>query len=226
MLPWILPFALYMGFLAIASALTWLSAWMAWGEAWNTMAQLWLYPIKTLVVSGALVWGWSCYTELHKPVFANTRDAIISLGGGILVYLAWVRMDWPWAMQGAMPEGYNPFAAGQGTGMLLAGIRLFGAAIVVPLMEELFWRSFLIRWIINNAFTSVAIGTFTPLSCGIVVVLFGLEHHLWLAGMMAGLAYNAVLYATRSLWSCVIAHAVTNFLLGLHVLLTHEWQWW
>ncbi len=225
MLPWILPFVLYMGFIVMASALTWAGTWLAWGEAWEMLAQLWLYPVKTAVVLAALVWGWSHYTELRVPMFARKRDAILSIGVGIVVYLAWVRMDWPWAMQGEAP-GYNPFPAGPQVGVVLTVIRLFGAVIVVPLMEELFWRSFLLRWIINTAFTSVPLGAFTPLSCGIIVVLFGLEHHLWLAGMMAGIAYNLVLYATRNLWPCIVAHAVTNLLLGLHVLLTHEWQWW
>lgn len=111
--------------------------------------------------------------------------------------------------------------------MLLAAIRLFGASIVVPVMEELFWRSFLIRWIINpEDFKNIPLGTFTLSSFAITVVLFGLEHHLWLAGMVAGAIYNGVLYKTRGLWPCVIAHAVTNLTLGIHVLITQEWQWW
>ena len=108
----------------------------------------------------------------------------------------------------------------------LAGIRIFGASVVVPIMEELFWRSFLIRWIVNTRFESVPLGTFTVGSFLITVVLFGLEHNLWLAGMMAGAAYNLLLYRTGRIWPCILAHGLTNFLLGVHVLVTQEWQWW
>ncbi len=111
-------------------------------------------------------------------------------------------------------------------GTVLASIRLFGAAVVVPIMEELFWRSFLIRWVINPDFEKVPIGTFTLASCAATVVLFGLEHQLWLAGMMAGAAYNVLLYKTGRLWPCILAHATTNFILGAHVLMTAEWRWW
>jgi CAAX prenyl protease-like protein len=93
-------------------------------------------------------------------------------------------------------------------------------------MEELFWRSFLLRYLIASPFTAVRLGTFTPLSFGATVILFGLEHHLWLAGMVAGVAYTLVLYTTHCLWPCILAHAITNLLLGIHVLLTGEWQWW
>ena len=93
-------------------------------------------------------------------------------------------------------------------------------------MEELFWRSFLIRWVINPDFEKVALGTFSLGSFAATVILFGLEHHLWLAGIMAGVAYYALLYKTKRLGPCVMAHSTTNLALGIHVLATEEWQWW
>jgi len=152
-----------------------------------------------------------------------------------VVYLAWVRMDWSWATLG-QGAGYNPWQAGASVGALLAAVRLCGAAVVVPIMEELFWRSFLLRFIITlfpegktnvtPEFTSIPLGTFTPISFVVTVVLFGSEHTLWLAGMMAGVIYNLLLYKTHRLWPCVLAHGVTNLLLGVHVLITQEWHWW
>jgi CAAX prenyl protease-like protein len=124
------------------------------------------------------------------------------------------------------PPGYNPFQEAASFGFVLAGIRVFGAAVVVPLTEELFWRSFLIRFLIKSSYTSVPLGSFTLLSFVATVVLFGLEHHLWLAGMMAGVAYNLLLYKTGRLWPCIVAHALTNLILSIHVLVTREWQWW
>jgi CAAX prenyl protease-like protein len=108
----------------------------------------------------------------------------------------------------------------------LAGIRLFGATMIVPVMEELFWRSFLIRYVMSSDFRSIRLGAFSVGSFVVTVVLFGLEHQLWLAGMMAGAAYNVVLYRTGRIWPCILAHAVTNLILGGHVLMTGEWIWW
>jgi CAAX prenyl protease-like protein len=122
--------------------------------------------------------------------------------------------------------GYDPFRAGPDVGLVLAGIRLFGAVAVVPIMEELFWRSFLLRYVISPRFQSVRLGTFTPLSFLLTVALFGVEHDLWLAGMVAGAAYSFLVYRTGQLWPSVLAHAVTNLGLGLEVLATGDWRWW
>ena len=224
-LPRILPFALFMAFIALESGLHWLSGMVSAAAPDRPQFFLWLYPVRTAVVLAALVFYWPAYQELRGRVCAGWREALLVAGVGTLVYGAWVRLDWPWAMQG-QAAGYNPFQIGGSAGVVLAVLRLFGAAVVVPVMEELFWRSFLLRYLIASPFVSVRLGTFTPVSCGVTAVLFGLEHHLWLAGMLAGVAYACVLYTTHRLWPCILAHAVTNLLLGSHVLLTGEWQWW
>jgi hypothetical protein len=93
-------------------------------------------------------------------------------------------------------------------------------------MEELFWRSFLIRYIISPDFMKMPIGHFTWLSFILTTILFGFEHNLWFAGMMAGAAYNLILYYTKSIAQCILAHAVTNFCLGFYVCYTGQWQLW
>ena len=220
--PRVLPFAAYMGFIAIGSLLAW---GLESGSAGSAFWDLWSYPVKTVVVTTLLIFFWSRFHELKTPIFLNWQEGAVTVGVGLLVYALWVRMDWPWAIQGEITD-YNPFVAGATWGILLAGIRLFGASVVVPIMEELFWRSFLIRYIIQPNFMAVRLGTYTIGSFAVTVVLFGLEHNLWLAGMTAGMAYNLLLYRTRRLWPCIMAHAVTNLVLGLHVLATGEWYWW
>lgn len=225
MIPRILPFALYMACLALAAGLAWVAQAVPALASWGPAADLWLYSVKTAVVLGALAFFWPRYDELKGRPFGGGGDVVGAVAVGLVVYLAWVRMDWPWAMQGT-PSGYDPFRAGEGLGTVLAGIRLFGAVVVVPVMEELFWRSFLLRYVIEPRFESVRLGTFTPLSFLITVILFGFEHHLWLAGMLAGAAYTILLYRTGRLWPCILAHAVTNLALGVHVLVTQQWHWW
>jgi uncharacterized protein len=223
----ILPFVVYLSFLAIVQVIPSLLATSASQSHWAGYIDLWLYPIKTAAVLGLLIYFWPQYRELKCRVINGPGEAILTIAVGLLVYAAWVRMDWSWAMQGdGAAQGYDPFRTGIGTGIVLAGIRIFGASVVVPIMEELFWRSFLIRYLISSKFDSIALGTFTVFSFAATVVLFGLEHDLWFAGMLAGAAYTGLLYYTKRLWPCILAHAITNFALGIHVLVTGEWRWW
>lgn len=221
----IVPFGVYFLFLLIDQALGWMDKADVFRSFWLEGFHLWLYPVKTLAVVAALVWYWPQYDELRRPHALSLRTIILAIGVGLGVYLAWVRMDWSWAMQGRS-AGYNPFSSEEASGYLFAAFRLFGAAVVVPIMEELFWRSFLVRYLISSRFETIPIGTVTPFSFAMMVVLFGVEHNLWLAGMMAGAAYGLLLYRIRSLWSCVLAHGITNLALGIHVVVTHEWYWW
>jgi len=101
-----------------------------------------------------------------------------------------------------------------------------GASVVVAVMEEVFWRGFLLRWIVNQDFRKVPIGAFTWPSFLVTSALFAVEHPRWLVGLMAGVAYNLLLYRTRSLYACIVAHGVTNLVLALWVLHTGRWSFW
>ena len=233
MLPRVLPFALFMAFIGLNALLQALAPEAEWLPA----ALVWLYPVRTAVVVAVLVYFWRDYDELRtvddrtdgrgqsRP-WTGAGDMALAVLVGVAVYLAWVRMDWPWATQGADGAGYDPFIVEGPAAYALAAVRLLGAAAVVPLMEELFWRSFIMRYLVNSDFATVRPGAFTPLSFGATVVLFGVEHNLWLAGMMAGVAYALLLYRSGNLWTCIWAHAVTNLALGMHVLVRSEWRWW
>ncbi len=221
----VIPFGLYLVFLSLTAGAEWIAEHYPSQPVFSAFATVWHYPIKIAIVGMLLLAFWSRYEELKAPLVTSLAELGLAVGVGILVYLAWVRMDWAWATQG-ITSGYNPFEDTGWTGWGLAGIRLFGASVVVPVMEELFWRSFLLRYLIAPTFRTVPLGMFTPLSLVMTTAFFGFEHHLWLAGMLAGLAYTLLLYYTKRLWPCIIAHGVTNLCLGVHVLVTHEWRWW
>ena len=135
-----------------------------------------------------------------------------------------------------LPEGlyphlgesqFNPFIFQNGyVSATLVVFRLLGAVLVVPVFEELFWRSFLLRWVINPDFKKVELGKFTWLSFAVVTLFFGFEHNRWLVGLFAGAAYNWLIYRERNLWVCILAHAITNLALGVYVLQTQQWGFW
>ena len=106
-------------------------------------------------------------------------------------------------------------------------VRVIESAILVPILEELFWRGWLMRWTIRPDFESVPLGQYTPFSFWAVAVLFASEHGpYWEVGLAAGVAYNWWIVRTRSLADCMLAHAVTNALLAGYVLLFGQWQYW
>jgi len=185
-----------------------------------------LYPVKALAVALLLYLFRGEYNEISLKDLKKLPITCAACGTGLLVFALWIRMDWTYSAS-VSPQGYNPTLFPQPwLQLFMTLIRVGGAVLVVPLMEELFWRSFLIRYIIDPDFSKVPLGRFTWTSFLVTVLLFGLEHHFILAGIMAGVIYNLVLYRTRSLAQCVLAHAVTNLALALYVITTGKWQFW
>ena len=108
----------------------------------------------------------------------------------------------------------------------LIALRWLGATLLVPVMEELFWRSFLMRWLQAPVFEGVDPGRVGFKAVALSTFVFMLAHPLWLAAIIAGLAYALLYCRSGKLWTAVLAHAVTNGMLGLWVVQTGQWQFW
>ena len=191
--------------------------------SWLSYPAYWTYPAQTVICGALLCWFWRDY-ELrtpHKVWFAF----VIGLG----VFALWIA---PQQFFGFEPRrnGFDPdlFSAAPGLYWSTVVLRFVRLVIVVPLLEEVFWRGFLLRYLINERFTSVATGAFSWLSFVVVTLLFGFAHSRadWIAALICGALYNLVAYQTRSLASCVVAHATTNLLLGLWIMQTRQWGFW
>ncbi len=106
-------------------------------------------------------------------------------------------------------------------------IRFIGLVAIAPWMEELFYRSFLLRFANNPYdFQQVPIGKYELTSCVVVVLLMALSHPEWLAAAIFSLALNVLLYRTRNVFACVVCHGATNLVLGIYVLTAHAWVYW
>jgi CAAX prenyl protease-like protein len=211
----ILPFGAYIFFIILGDMLE---------RTGIARAELrWLYPVQIGVVAVLLAVSWRRYHELRTPL-PRLGQLLLSLAVGVLVFVLWINLDAAWMTVGSSP-GYDPRTNGE-LDWLLIVIRIAGAALVVPVMEELFWRSFVMRWVDAADFEAL-----DPIRVGVKgflvsVVLFGFEHNLWLAGIVAGVFYSLLYMRHRNLWSAVIAHAVTNGLLGAWVVATGSWAFW
>ena len=210
----IVPFAIYMGFIALADGMDRLGL---------DGQQRWLYGAKIGAVLLALWYFRRSYSELRAP-WPRGRSLALSLACGVLVFVLWISLNAPWMQLGG-GAGFDPRdnSVIQWPWVVL---RWTGAALVVPVMEELFWRSFLLRWIEKPAFLSVNPAHVKYVSFVVIVVLFGFEHTLWLAGMVAAVGYNLVYMRSGNLWAAILAHAVTNGVLGVWVVATGQWSYW
>lgn len=211
-----LPFGLYILFLAIESGLP------KWAPDFDVR---WLYPVKATVVAIALAVLWRQYTEL-KSWHLSLAHFIFSILVGVVVLVLWVNLDASWMLVGDMGKGFKPVDANGDLDAVLIAFRILGAALVVPIMEELFWRSFIQRWIQRPDFMALDPAQIGMRALFIASALFAVEHQQWLAGLMAGLAYGGLYMYTKKLWAPILAHAVTNGGLGVYVLMTGRWQFW
>ena len=183
----------------------------------------WVFPLQTIVCAGVLIRYWRFY-ELAAP-----RKVLFTTGIGVLALLLWVA---PQQWFGAAPrlDGFDPefFGPAGWPYAVNVGLRFLRLVVIVPFVEEIFWRGFLLRFFINEDFTKVPIGAFSWLSFGIVTAGFCFEHSApdWPAAILTGALFNFVAYRTKSLSSCVLVHAVTNALLGAYVLHTRQWGFW
>ncbi len=106
-------------------------------------------------------------------------------------------------------------------------LRTIRAVILVPIVEELFWRAWLMRWLINPDFEKIPLGKYVPSAFWIVALLFASEHgSYWDVGLATGIIYNAWMVRTKSLGDLILTHAVTNLCLSLYVIAAGKWEYW
>ena len=193
-------------------------------QLWLTLPEYWVYPVQTLFC-GALVVRFGRAYELGRP-----RRTGFALLIALVVFAIWIS---PQALLGFAPRriGFNPlllFDQRSPLYWLELVFRFARLVVVVPFVEEIFWRGFLLRFLIDENFERVPLGAFSWFSFAVVTIGFALSHSPpdWVAALIAGGLYNAVAYRTKSLSSCIFAHAITNLLLGLWIMQTKQWGFW
>lgn len=180
----------------------------------------WLYPVPVLVAMGVL---WSLRGPLHEALSA--RPSLLSIFVGVLTYVVWILLIPPDPERAVLLQS-SLAAAPVWMAALWIAFRIFGSSVIVPLIEELAFRGGLMRLV--QAVVPPVIGRWSIdiLALVLTSVAFGLLHSEILAGVVAGLAFGAVYLWRRVLMDAVVAHAVTNFLICLHVLGLGEWSYW
>lgn len=216
-----LPFAIFMAALLLVSGVKFLGGDK--GPFALSQPEYWIYPLQSLLCLGAVIYFWKDYE------WGGLRKWWVGVLAGIVVLGAWIA---PQVLLGlpARNDGFNPdlFVDSPVLYWSTVLMRFFRLVIVVPLLEEIFWRGFLMRYFINEDFRRVPFGSITFFSFSAIVVLFSAVHSVddFAGAILCALVFNLVAIYTRSLAACVIAHAVTNLGLGFYVMATKQWGFW
>jgi CAAX prenyl protease-like protein len=214
-LPYVAPFLAFLAFLAI-------DRFLPFGAEWN-------YAIRFAAIFGLLIWLSRRVIPWRFSSFAGS--AVL----GVVIFAIWVGPDllWPgyrqsWLFNNSIvgaPKSSLP-AGAKASGMFIL-FRLLSSVVNVPILEELFWRGWLMRWIISKDFERVPLGAYQAQSFWLVAALFASEHgSYWDVGLITGALLNWWIMRTKSLADCILAHAVTNACLAVYVVTRDQWQYW
>jgi exosortase E/protease (VPEID-CTERM system) len=178
-----------------------------------------LYPLRAAAGLGMLVayrrrlaaldWHWSW----RGPVF------------GMIVFLLWIGCARYQLQAAGIPVKLAALPPG------LRGVwivsRMAGGIVIVPIAEELAYRGYLLRRLINADFEAVPYASVRWPAVAATTIVFGLAHGaLWLPAMAAGLVYGLLIMRRGQIGEAVIAHATSNALIAASVLGWNQWQLW
>lgn len=214
-LPYIVPFAVFMALIGLNSVLP--------------LPALTDQVLRLVVMVAVLIVFARPALDFHVTQWAG------SLGIGVAIFVLWIAPDLLFpayrhsflfensllgAARSSMPE-----AARHDVPVLwMRGLR---AVIIVPIVEELFWRGWLMRWMIDQDFQRVPLGAYSAFSFWMVALLFASEHGAyWDVGLMAGIIFNWWMLRTKSLGDLILAHAVANACLSAYVVAAGKWEYW
>lgn len=213
---WVAPFAVFMLWLAAAPT-------VGIPQPWESIARVSVLVAVLATVSRDVVRS------------LRIRYALSSTLIGLAVFALWIAPDYlvpgwrsHWLLQNDITGRITTSIPVADLGNpLVVSLRIVRAALLVPILEELFWRGWLPRWLVNPSWQQVPLGTYTTLAFVGTALLFAAEHGpYWDVGLLCGLIYNAWMWKTKSLGDLVLTHAVTNAALSAYVLATGDYSYW
>ena len=213
--PYVVPFAVFMGLLIVPFVVP--------------MTELADQCLRVAALTGALLW------VARPAIDFQTRHAAASVLIGVMVFVTWVAPDIVapgyrhyWVFENSLTgEARGTLSAGGRVDPVVLALRMLRAVALVPIVEELFWRAWLMRWLISPDFLKLPLGAYSAASFWAVAILFASEHgSYWDVGLAAGIVYNWWMVRAKSLGDLILAHAVTNACLSIYVIAAAKWEYW
>ena len=218
--PRIAPFVIFL-------ALTWMQG------KFGATSVYWIYALKTFVGAWLV---WATLPLVREMRYQFSREAVVV---GVGVFVMWIGMDPLFHLIGfenSYPklgseggEPWNPhtmFGQNSPVAWTFILIRLLGSSLVVPALEEVFYRSWLYRYVVKPRFEEVSLVHFAWTPMLVTAVLFASTHNDWLSALICGIVYQWLVLKKGRLGDAMTAHGITNFLLALYVIFFNQWRFW
>ena len=190
----------------------------------NHDSRYWMYALKTAVGAWLL---WEMWPFVEEMRWKLSWEGVVV---GVAICVIWVGLDGLYPRMTKLDDGWNPnrqYGDGSAMAWFYIAVRIAGSSIVVPPLEEVFYRSFLYRYFVKINFQAMPLGQFHGLSFVVTSTVFGLMHpDRWLAGILCGLAYQWLVIRKNRLGDAMLAHGITNFLLGVWIVWKGAWNFW
>jgi uncharacterized protein len=202
-------------------------------------AQYWIYALKTAIAAWLL---WLLRPYIKEMKWSFSWEAVAA---GVMVFAAWVGLDghYPtlaqiaaWmGLDGYLPmpaprvDSFNPgrtYGVGSMPALIFIAVRFIGASLVVPPLEEVFYRSFIYRYLIQPDFLKFPLGRLDWRAFLIVGAAFGLSHYEWLPGILCAFAFQGLVCRKDRLGDAITAHSIANFLLAFWVIARQAYYFW
>jgi CAAX prenyl protease-like protein len=195
-----------------------------------------VYTAKIALTLAAMAFVFPGYRQFRRP---PGLLAVLVGAAGVVVWVGLWRLSNLLGLTNLLDHwlGYSQRPAFDPLGQLASSpawawtflaVRFFGLVVVVPVIEEFFLRGFLLRLVVDQDWSQVPFGAVNRAAVAVSVILPMLWHQP--AEYLAAAAWFGMItwlmVRTRNPWDCVLAHAVTNLLLGVYVVVWHEWTLW
>jgi exosortase E/protease (VPEID-CTERM system) len=178
-----------------------------------------LYAVR-IVAAGAAVW---IYRKHYRALPWGLHWDSVAIG--VAVFGMWLALARGGDAQHASQLQDALQRIGPAWAAAWIGARVIGTVVVVPFVEELAFRGYLLRRLVAADFDAVDARKPAVIAWLVSSVAFGLLHSDWLAGTVAGLAFALAQQRRGRVTDAMIAHAVANLLLALAALVLGAWQW-
>jgi CAAX prenyl protease-like protein len=214
-IPYVLPFLTFLAFLGLTPHLAFMGQWE--------------FLLRVVVLAAVLA------VFSRHVIDLKMAMPLQSILLGIAVFAIWIGPDLLFpqyrssalfqnSITGTLQSSIDESLRSQPA---ILAIRSLRAVVLVPIIEELFWRAWMLRWLINPHFEDVPLGAYNRRATWVTAILFASEHGpYWDVGLVTGLIYNWWMFRTRRLGDCIVAHAVTNACLSAYVVISGKWEYW
>lgn len=238
----VVPFAVFMSFLVFLQFVGPLVEWdhpaAPW---WRQDPAQWVYPLQTLITLGVVAFYWRSFEfnwSLKWSLLAVFFGAV-----GIGFWLLPTTLYDHWGLSGESSgwmkwlgiqerrDGFDPGIFDDPAAYWISLVlRFIRAAVVVALVEEIFWRGFMMRFVCDweGDYWKQPFGRATWLSYFIVTGLFMAAHAPvdWAGAFIYGSLTYVLCVWSKNLGACVVMHAVANFLMGIYIMAYGKYGLW